>query len=387
LGDGGWRSGERGAGLKVIYHGPDGTHASTVAAAIHLGRLPEDRVPDPSALTALEGFHGPRRPEPGRLAFQGVDPDGHQVYVLGREEGGDLAERALTGVGELFGIDRAELVFVNTEVAANGWLRLGGVVSRLGGGVGLGRLLVTRGAWRAYPELARLVRQTRERIRVREARAAPAGDEPEAGPAARGVPDPRRPKVIFHCYGSAHTSVVAASVYLGILPRDRPPRLEAIAALPYFDRVDQGDIGRPFFMGLDDEGREVYVLGLEGLKVVLRRAIHDLLEACGVPRPRLLMADSLHLAEWRTRVGGFLSRRAGLVRAGRPLALAGVLSRYPDFIRFAAETRERARRELSAPEDPPQPLRAPGEGSRPGAGEAAALTARNGLLDNGGARG
>jgi hypothetical protein len=31
--------------MKIIYHCYGGTHSSVIAAAIHLGLLPEDRVP------------------------------------------------------------------------------------------------------------------------------------------------------------------------------------------------------------------------------------------------------------------------------------------------------------------------------------------------------
>ena len=45
-------------------------------------------------------------------------------------------------------------------------------------------------------------------------------------------------KVIYSCYGGAHSSPVAAAIHLGKLPEERVPDAEALLQLPRFDRVD-----------------------------------------------------------------------------------------------------------------------------------------------------
>ena len=79
-------------------------------------------------------------------------------------------------------------------------------------------------------------------------------------------------KVIYHCYGRAHSSVVASHLHLGTLPLDGPVLKEQILAIPEFDRAEAADFGEPYFVGQDEAGNEVYILGLNS-QAPLARAI------------------------------------------------------------------------------------------------------------------
>ena len=69
-------------------------------------------------------------------------------------------------------------------------------------------------------------------------------------------------KVIYHCYGRAHSSVVAAHLHLGNLPMAGPVSIEQLIGLAEFDRADPSQWGIPYLMGRDERGNEVYILGL-----------------------------------------------------------------------------------------------------------------------------
>ena len=43
--------------------------------------------------------------------------------------------------------------------------------------------------------------------------------------------------IIYRCYGGTHSSVMAASIHLELLPGDRKPAGKELLALPYFDRI------------------------------------------------------------------------------------------------------------------------------------------------------
>jgi len=44
-------------------------------------------------------------------------------------------------------------------------------------------------------------------------------------------------KVIYHCYGGAHSSVTAANIHLGLLPRERTPGYRELISQKLFDHT------------------------------------------------------------------------------------------------------------------------------------------------------
>lgn len=139
-------------------------------------------------------------------------------------------------------------------------------------------------------------------------------------------------KVIYHCYGQAHSSVTAANIHLGHLPRHRLPTLTEIQHQPLFDRTEEHELGTPRLMGMDGWGNEVYVIGLAGGKKALERALIDFLTISGVGRSEFLFVYALQHAGVPLRIGGYTSRRLGLVWPGRPLSAVGVWLKYRRFV-------------------------------------------------------
>lgn len=148
-------------------------------------------------------------------------------------------------------------------------------------------------------------------------------------------------KIIYYCYGSSHSSVVAASLHLGLLPIDRRPSSPEILALPHYDRTSSEDIGRCFLMGRDELGNEVYIMGMGHAKKIVRRAIESILQIYHLPTSDILFVDALPQVGLITRVGGFLSRRIGFVSLGRPLTVYGIRRCYPNFLRLVRTVKER----------------------------------------------
>ena len=145
--------------------------------------------------------------------------------------------------------------------------------------------------------------------------------------------------VFYQCFGRAHTSVVAAAIHLGLLPAEETalPTTTRLMDLPYFDRSEKEDFGRPLFLGRDEEGHEIFILGLgggfqEGLAV-----LSSVFRLAGREPP--LIVDTLLGLGILGRIGGGLSRELGLVRLGRPLAAYGVKKIYPQLVRTVKEVK------------------------------------------------
>lgn len=142
-------------------------------------------------------------------------------------------------------------------------------------------------------------------------------------------------KVIYHCYGRAHSSVVAAHLHLGTLPLAGPVSKEQIMAVPEFDRAEAADFGAPYFVGQDEAGNEVYILGLNGQTPLCVRAMLSLAGQLGLA-DRILLVNTLTAIGLTTRVGGFISKKLRCPRLGKPLAALGIIRSLPRLRQLVA---------------------------------------------------
>lgn len=132
-------------------------------------------------------------------------------------------------------------------------------------------------------------------------------------------------RIVYYDYGGSHTSVVAANIHVGRLPRERKPKAHELLELPWFDKTTEKDFGHLHLVGTDESGHMVYVLGtknshyggvLEGLSRLLN------LEG------EFLYAGTMPYVTFITRIGGFVSRSLSWTRLGRPLVILGIREAY-----------------------------------------------------------
>jgi len=138
--------------------------------------------------------------------------------------------------------------------------------------------------------------------------------------------------VIFQCFGGTHTSVAAASIYLGKLPRSRVPQLKELLTLPYFDRADNAEIGTLNYAGRDRQGNRVFILGSGRWGAEIRGLLPSFIKLSGPENPGVAIIDCFPEVTWPVRIGGFFSRRLGLTAIGRPLVGRGILRSYPRLV-------------------------------------------------------
>ncbi|MGS0746464.1 DUF3189 family protein [Syntrophomonas erecta subsp. sporosyntropha] len=145
-------------------------------------------------------------------------------------------------------------------------------------------------------------------------------------------------KIIYHCFGGSHSSVVAAAIHLGLVGKDRPPTLEELMALPYFDKTTNADFGSIRFMGVDKNENEVYVLGKKSLG---DRYSHIIMGVAGILgyQDEVMAINCINSVNWIMKIGGFMSRRAGIVSLGRPIVGWGTQDAYLDLVRLVEITK------------------------------------------------
>lgn len=135
-------------------------------------------------------------------------------------------------------------------------------------------------------------------------------------------------KIIYHCYGGAHSSVTAACLHLGWLPTDRLPSAEELIALPYFDRPIGKDHGNIRLMGKDEFGNDICVIGRRNEAKVFENMAAGIFQVYGFPQEDYHLINVMPYVNWKMVVGGFSSRKLLITSLGRPIIIAGVKYAY-----------------------------------------------------------
>jgi hypothetical protein len=150
--------------LKVVYHCYGGAHASTTAAAIHLGIIPGNRLPHFSDFRRVPFFDDTTGIQHGKLIKVGTDRFGNEIFVLGRRSSASLIINLIKEFLKLTGDNPEDYLFVSCVQLFNPLMVTGGFSSRAMGWVGIGRPLVTLGTIVSFPFLATIVARTLKTI-------------------------------------------------------------------------------------------------------------------------------------------------------------------------------------------------------------------------------
>ncbi|MEW6621596.1 MAG: DUF3189 family protein [Bacillota bacterium] len=144
-------------------------------------------------------------------------------------------------------------------------------------------------------------------------------------------------KIIYHCYGGSHSSVVTSAIHLGYLSKDAIPTPEELMKLPFFDKQNDADHGTLNLMGIDQFGNEVYICGCRNHGKILANVMNRIAEIAGIDMHSIKCIDTLKGVNLLMRLGGFISRKLRLIAIGRPLVIKGTLQAYDKFIQIVAE--------------------------------------------------
>lgn len=145
-------------------------------------------------------------------------------------------------------------------------------------------------------------------------------------------------KIIYHCFGGSHSSVLAAAVHLKMLNNSFCPSVDEMMGLPYFDKTGTADFGTIRYMGLDDFGNEIYVLGKKNLGIRCIRMIEEVTRLLGVGT-EVVTVNCMTTLNIFMMVGGFISRRLGFPVFGRPILLHGTKAAFAKIVNLVEITR------------------------------------------------
>ena len=148
-------------------------------------------------------------------------------------------------------------------------------------------------------------------------------------------------KIIYHCYGGAHSSVTAAAIHLGIFPEDRIPSREEFWAVPLYDRQEADEHGHFFFVGKDKAGHEVFLTARRSHPEILENMFESLAGIFGVTPDDYYLVNVMGKVNLTMKLGGFLSRRWRFIRVGRPLVTRGTQAAYFQMVKLVQRVKSK----------------------------------------------
>lgn len=150
--------------MVIIYNCYGGTHSSILASAIHLKRLPTDRIPANQEILDIDYFNRLTYKDMGRLIFHGVDEAGNRIYTVGRGTSKALVP-AMRNLAIALCKDKGieeHFLFVNCSPTVPPLMTLGGFFSRGLHMDFIGVPLLTAGARQTYYNITKLVEKSKE---------------------------------------------------------------------------------------------------------------------------------------------------------------------------------------------------------------------------------
>jgi len=129
--------------------------------------------------------------------------------------------------------------------------------------------------------------------------------------------------IIYNCYGGSHSSVTAACIHAGLLKDSVIPSSKELLNLPYYDRQVQKDHGLIRFIGEDNYGNKIYITSKHNLAQHYETIMRSIACIMEIPNEKLVFVNTMPYVNWLMVIGGYLSRRLGIIAIGRPIVILG----------------------------------------------------------------
>jgi hypothetical protein len=146
-----------------IYNCYAGTHSSSLASAVHLNKLPADRIPTKQEILDTDYFDKLKTTDMGRIIFRGTDEEGNKVFTVGRGSS-KLIVPSLVNLLNILCDDygfQEKVVFSNMSPTVPLAMTIGGFMSRRLGMTAIGSPLLVIGAKQAHKRIVEIVRNTK----------------------------------------------------------------------------------------------------------------------------------------------------------------------------------------------------------------------------------
>jgi len=131
-------------------------------------------------------------------------------------------------------------------------------------------------------------------------------------------------KVIYSCYWGSYLAVVAASLHLGLINGQEFLSVEKIMNLPLFGKLKKQDLGEMIFMGSDNRGRQVYVMGTKRSGRIIERTFNGFAQIYGLEKKAVEFIDLMDYNNFYIGMGIFLIDKLGIRNIGMIILFHGI---------------------------------------------------------------
>jgi hypothetical protein len=135
-------------------------------------------------------------------------------------------------------------------------------------------------------------------------------------------------KFIYNCSNGRYSSVIAASLHLGLIPLNEIPDYGKILKLPLLGRSNDTEIGKLEYYGEDSRGNRVYILGRKKSEKIIVNALKGIYQIFGQNPDDLIFINTQRFSNIFIYLGGFLIEHLGLQYVGRSVLLFGIRRSY-----------------------------------------------------------
>lgn len=150
--------------MVYIYNCYAGTHSSSLAAAIHLNKLPSDRIPGSDEILRVDLFNKLETKDMGKIIYHGADEEGNKVFTMGRGSSKVLLP-CLENLVNLLHIEcglNNRVILSNMSPAVPLAMSFGGLFSRRLGIHFIGVPLLVSGSKKSHKRIVEIVERTKQ---------------------------------------------------------------------------------------------------------------------------------------------------------------------------------------------------------------------------------
>lgn len=148
--------------MKIFYLCQTGLHIGLVAAGLHLGKLPAGEIPPGKAIINLSREYRRTGFVLGKPLFVGRDEAGYDVFTIGVAAQHIMMKKAVEDLlTKVYQMNSREFLVVDTTDLANGWVKLGSLLSIRFNMPGAGEKICAFGLRKSYVDIVQRVEKVK----------------------------------------------------------------------------------------------------------------------------------------------------------------------------------------------------------------------------------
>lgn len=146
-------------------------------------------------------------------------------------------------------------------------------------------------------------------------------------------------KIIYTCYWGSCLALAAALLHLNILSTSSG--MKEISNIPCFGKLDRQRLGEMFFIGQDDKGQEVYIMGVGNADKIIKRTITGFCQIYELRENSINFIDVRSCYNFYISIGTFISRVGFFHKIGNWLLIFGVKKSIPKLVKIVKKCQDR----------------------------------------------